>query len=179
MHLKEEMEVVGDLRGREGAPERGLEVPDGCGSGERYGGGPAVEGSDLELPLLLRHWESTGAASPPRFVRERGVPGRRVLARAWRRAMAAFAVCLCCSSVSLSGRELPRPRISGHAMGFRRLLYVNARQGGPSEKTPRPVSGPKESPWGPLSCEILLEHKKSCSLSIPNQMSYRLQKNII
>jgi hypothetical protein len=35
MHLKEEMEVVGDLRGREGAPERGLEVPDGRGGGER------------------------------------------------------------------------------------------------------------------------------------------------
>jgi hypothetical protein len=35
VHLEEEMEVVGDLRGREGAPERGLEVPDGRGGGER------------------------------------------------------------------------------------------------------------------------------------------------
>ena len=43
VHLEEEMEVVGDLRGREGDPERGLEVPDRGGGGERYGGGPPVE----------------------------------------------------------------------------------------------------------------------------------------
>lgn len=68
------MEVVGDLRGREGAPEHGLEVPDGGGGGERYGGGPPVEGSDLELPQPLCHWGATGAASPPRVVRGRGTP---------------------------------------------------------------------------------------------------------
>lgn len=64
--LEEEVEVVGDLRRREGAPERGLEVPDRGGGCESYGGGPPVEGSNLELPLLLRHRDATGAARPPR-----------------------------------------------------------------------------------------------------------------
>jgi hypothetical protein len=73
-HLEEEMEVLRDLRGREGAPERGLEVPDGRGGGERHGGGPPVEGSDLELPLRLCHWGATGVTSPPRVVRGRGSP---------------------------------------------------------------------------------------------------------
>jgi hypothetical protein len=61
--------------------------------------------------------------------------------------------------VRQAGRELPQ--ISGLAMGFRTLLYGNTRQGGPSEKTEQPVSGLKESPWGPLSGEILWKHRKT------------------
>ena len=52
-HLEEEVEAGGDLRGREGASERGLEVPDGGAGGEPDGRGPRVESPDLDLPTLL------------------------------------------------------------------------------------------------------------------------------
>jgi hypothetical protein len=49
------VEAGGDLRGQEGRPERGLEVPDGGAKGQLDDRGSPVEGPDLDLtPLLLR-----------------------------------------------------------------------------------------------------------------------------